>query len=149
MKGKIRVFCRLRPLNDKELSLEEKNIVCSPDEFTIAHPWKDDKSKQHIYDRVFDANTTQEEVFEDTKVKYFKMFLFFVDIISNINMTFVSVSVYPHLYLMSCVFFCVSSYPCFFWVYSSLAYANLLGTKGYVVVLYTIDFYHISFQVEG
>lgn len=67
MKGKIRVFCRLRPLNDKELSLEEKNIVCSPDEFTIAHPWKDDKSKQHIYDRVFDANTTQEEVFEDTK----------------------------------------------------------------------------------
>jgi hypothetical protein len=67
MKGKIRVFCRLRPLNDKELSLEEKNIVCSPDEFTIAHPWKDDKSKQHIYDRVFDADTTQEEVFEDTK----------------------------------------------------------------------------------
>ncbi|KAG2569577.1 hypothetical protein PVAP13_7NG429000 [Panicum virgatum] len=67
MKGKIRVFCRLRPLNDKELSLEEKNIVCSPDEFTIAHPWKDDKSKQHIYDHVFDANTTQEEVFEDTK----------------------------------------------------------------------------------
>ncbi|OEL25418.1 Kinesin-like calmodulin-binding protein-like protein [Dichanthelium oligosanthes] len=67
MKGKIRVFCRLRPLSDKECSLEEKNIVCSPDEFTIAHPWKDDKSKQHIYDRVFDANTTQEEVFEDTK----------------------------------------------------------------------------------
>uniref|UniRef100_A0ACD5YAL9 Uncharacterized protein n=1 Tax=Avena sativa TaxID=4498 RepID=A0ACD5YAL9_AVESA len=67
MKGKIRVFCRLRPLNDKELSLKDKNIVCSPDEFTIAHPWKDDKSKQHLYDRVFDAHTTQEDVFEDTK----------------------------------------------------------------------------------
>jgi hypothetical protein len=67
MKGKIRVFCRLRPLNDKELIEKDKNIVCSPDEFTVAHPWKDDKSKQHIYDRVFDANTTQEEVFEDTK----------------------------------------------------------------------------------
>nr|AEV40947.1 putative kinesin motor domain-containing protein [Oryza punctata] len=67
MKGKIRVFCRLRPLNDKELAERDKNIVCSPDEFTVAHPWKDDKSKQHIYDRVFDANTTQEEVFEDTK----------------------------------------------------------------------------------
>ncbi|XP_066344764.1 kinesin-like protein KIN-14I [Miscanthus floridulus] len=67
MKGKIRVFCRLRPLSDKERSFEEKNIVCSPDEFTIAHPWKDEKSKQHIYDRVFDANTSQEEVFEDTK----------------------------------------------------------------------------------
>ncbi|PWZ40740.1 Kinesin-like protein KIN-14I [Zea mays] len=67
MKGKIRVFCRLRPLSDKELSFEEKNIVCSLDEFTISHPWKDEKSKQHIYDRVFDANTSQEEVFEDTK----------------------------------------------------------------------------------
>uniref|UniRef100_A0A0E0DJS3 Kinesin motor domain-containing protein n=1 Tax=Oryza meridionalis TaxID=40149 RepID=A0A0E0DJS3_9ORYZ len=67
MKGKIRVFCRLRPLNDKELTEKDKNIVCSPDEFTVAHPWKDDKSKQHIYDRVFDANTSQEEVFEDTK----------------------------------------------------------------------------------
>ncbi|KAG8066613.1 hypothetical protein GUJ93_ZPchr0004g39041 [Zizania palustris] len=67
MKGKIRVFCRLRPLNDKELSEKDKNIVCSPDEFTVAHPWKDDKSKQHIYDRVFDAYSTQEEVFEDTK----------------------------------------------------------------------------------
>ncbi|KAM0878406.1 hypothetical protein ACQ4PT_034896 [Festuca glaucescens] len=67
MKGKIRVFCRLRPLNDKELSFKDKNIVCSPDEYTIAHPWKDDKSKQHIYDRVFDAYTTQEDIFEDTK----------------------------------------------------------------------------------
>lgn len=67
MKGKIRVFCRLRPLTEKEIAVRDKNIVCSPDEFTIAHPWKDDKSKQHIYDRVFDAYTTQEDVFEDTK----------------------------------------------------------------------------------
>jgi hypothetical protein len=65
MKGKIRVFCRLRPLNDKVLSLKDKNIVCGPDEFTIAHPWKDDKLKQHIYDLVFDAYTTQEDIFED------------------------------------------------------------------------------------
>jgi hypothetical protein len=84
MKGKIRVFCRLRPLNDKELSFEEKNIVCSPDEFTIAHPWKDEKSKQHIYDRVFDANTSQEEVFEDTKVNTSNA-IFHVDAIINVN----------------------------------------------------------------
>jgi hypothetical protein len=85
MKGKIRVFCRLRPLNDKELSFEEKNIVCSPDEFTIAHPWKDEKSKQHIYDRVFDANTSQEEVFEDTKVNTSNA-IFRVDAIINVNL---------------------------------------------------------------
>ncbi|OAY80722.1 Kinesin-like calmodulin-binding protein [Ananas comosus] len=66
MKGKIRVFCRLRPLSDKEIAEREKNVVVSPDEFTVAHPWKDDKSKQHIYDRVFDQNASQDEVFEDT-----------------------------------------------------------------------------------
>ncbi|XP_072995272.1 kinesin-like protein KIN-14I [Typha latifolia] len=67
MKGKIRVFCRLRPLNEKEIVEREKNVLVSQDEFTVAHPWKDDKSKQHIYDRVFDQDASQDEVFEDTK----------------------------------------------------------------------------------
>lgn len=71
MKGKIRVFCRLRPLNEKEISEGEKNIVASLDEFTLAHPWKDEKSKQHIYDRVFNQSASQNEVFEDTKVTCF------------------------------------------------------------------------------
>ncbi|KAJ0988105.1 hypothetical protein J5N97_006461 [Dioscorea zingiberensis] len=67
MKGKIRVFCRLRPLSEKEIAENERNIVSSLDEFTVEHPSKDDKSKQHIYDRVFDQTATQDEVFEDTK----------------------------------------------------------------------------------
>ncbi|KAG1326820.1 kinesin-like protein KIN-14I [Cocos nucifera] len=67
MKGKIRVYCRLRPLNEKEIAAKEKSVISSIDEFTVAHPWKDDKSKQHIYDHVFDQTASQEEVFEDTK----------------------------------------------------------------------------------
>ncbi|KAJ8422092.1 hypothetical protein Cgig2_000594 [Carnegiea gigantea] len=67
MKGKIRVYCRLRPLSDKERADNEKNIVICADEFTVEHPWKDDKAKQHIYDRVFDGTAIQEDVFEDTK----------------------------------------------------------------------------------
>ncbi|KAH0453163.1 hypothetical protein IEQ34_017487 [Dendrobium chrysotoxum] len=67
MKGKIRVFCRLRPLNEKEIAGKEKNVVFSVDEFTVEHPWKDEKSKQHIYDRVFGQNDSQEDVFADTK----------------------------------------------------------------------------------
>ncbi|WOK95314.1 kinesin-like calmodulin-binding protein [Canna indica] len=67
MKGKIRVYCRLRPLNGKEVAEGEKAIVASPDEFTLAHPWKDEKSKQHLYDRVFNHSASQDEVFEDTK----------------------------------------------------------------------------------
>lgn len=70
MKGKIRVFCRLRPLNGKETTEKERDMLTSIDEFTIEHPWKDDKAKQHIYDRVFDGNATQEDVFEDTRVSF-------------------------------------------------------------------------------
>lgn len=46
-------------------------MVITPDEYTIAHPWKDEKSKQHVYDRVFDPSASQEEVFADTKVVFF------------------------------------------------------------------------------
>ncbi|KAJ4844909.1 Kinesin-like protein KIN-14E [Turnera subulata] len=67
MKGKIRVYCRLRPPSEKEVADKDRCIVMSTDEFTVQHPWKDDKAKQHIYDRVFDGNATQEDVFEDTR----------------------------------------------------------------------------------
>ncbi|XP_047168264.1 kinesin-like protein KIN-14I [Vigna umbellata] len=67
MKGKIRVYCRLRPLSEKEIANKERDSLATVDEFTVEHPWKDDKSKQHIYDRVFDGYATQEDVFEDTR----------------------------------------------------------------------------------
>ncbi|KAL9327288.1 hypothetical protein ACSQ67_007933 [Phaseolus vulgaris] len=67
MKGKIRVYCRLRPLNEKEMAEKEREVLTAVDEFTVEYPWKDDKPKQYIYDRVFDAVATQESVFEDTK----------------------------------------------------------------------------------
>ncbi|CAI0396390.1 unnamed protein product [Linum tenue] len=67
MKGKIRVYCRLRPLNEKEIAGRERQIVSSTDEFTVEHPWKDDKAKQHLYDRVFDGSASQEDIFEDTR----------------------------------------------------------------------------------
>ncbi|KAF9587234.1 hypothetical protein IFM89_039542 [Coptis chinensis] len=67
MKGKIRVFCRLRPLNEKEIADRQKNVLRSIDEFTIEHLWKDDKIRQHLYDHVFDDDASQEDVFGDTK----------------------------------------------------------------------------------
>lgn len=70
MKGKIRVFCRLRPLNEKEINEKEKTVLTNFDEFTIEHPWKDDKQKQFLYDRVFDCTASQDVVFEDTKVGF-------------------------------------------------------------------------------
>jgi hypothetical protein len=67
MKGKIRVYARWRPLSEKEIRENERVSLQSPDEFTIEHPWKDEK-KQHQFDHVFDDAGTQETIFEDTKV---------------------------------------------------------------------------------
>lgn len=67
LKGKIRVYCRLRPLSDKEISDRERNVLRNVDEFTVEHTWKDDRLKQHMYDHVFDGHATQDDVFEDTK----------------------------------------------------------------------------------
>ncbi|KAG9131098.1 hypothetical protein Leryth_023682 [Lithospermum erythrorhizon] len=66
MKGKIRVYCRLRPLSEKEVYLEERSTLTSIDEFTVEHMWKDE-IKQHIYDHVFDGLATQEDVFYNTR----------------------------------------------------------------------------------
>ncbi|KAI9113740.1 hypothetical protein K1719_014991 [Acacia pycnantha] len=60
MKGKIRIYCRRMPLSDKEINDKERDMLTSIDEFTIEHPWKE----QFVYDRVFDDNATQENVFE-------------------------------------------------------------------------------------
>jgi len=67
MKGKIRVYARWRPLSDKELRDRERLVLAAPDDFTIEHPWRDEKTKQHQFDQVFDNFATQEQVFEDTK----------------------------------------------------------------------------------
>jgi hypothetical protein len=45
MKGKIRVYARWRPLSTKEVKERQQNVLTAPDEFTVEHPWKDDKPK--------------------------------------------------------------------------------------------------------
>ncbi|MCO5547391.1 hypothetical protein L7F22_000840 [Adiantum nelumboides] len=67
MKGKIRVFARWRPLSEKERNENQKLVVLAPDEFTLEHPWKDDKPKQYQFDHVFDDCSRQDQIFEDTK----------------------------------------------------------------------------------
>ncbi|XLR50239.1 hypothetical protein S83_000911 [Arachis hypogaea] len=67
MKGKIRVYCRLRPLSEKEIAEKERQALAVVDEFSVEHMWKEDKPKQYVYDRVFDGGASQESVFDDTK----------------------------------------------------------------------------------
>ncbi|EFH56425.1 hypothetical protein ARALYDRAFT_903963 [Arabidopsis lyrata subsp. lyrata] len=64
MKRKIRVYCRIRPFNEKWTSESEKQMLTVVDECTLEFLWKDDK-KKHIYDHVFDMRASQDDIFEN------------------------------------------------------------------------------------
>lgn len=66
LKGKIRVYCRVRPMLQFERDRGQEMAVDIPDELTIALKWKD-KKKEFSFDAVFDGTTAQEKVFADTK----------------------------------------------------------------------------------
>ena len=66
MKGKIRVYCRIRPMLSFERERGQEMAVEIPDELTINLKWKD-KKREFTFDAVFDGNTSQDKVFEDTR----------------------------------------------------------------------------------
>ena len=67
LRGKIRVFCRVRPMNEDESRHSCTNIASISDEFSINIEAKPGLVKTHVYDTVFGPNATQEEVFEDIR----------------------------------------------------------------------------------
>jgi hypothetical protein len=68
MKGKIRVFARSRPFNDRERAEKQAPAITFPDEFTLEHPWKEEKKpRSYAFDACFPSDSTQEQVFEQVK----------------------------------------------------------------------------------
>ena len=67
LKGKIRVFCRVRPMNRNETQMNCTNITSIVDEFTLNCESKNGQVKPFVYDSVFGPNSTQDDVFEDTR----------------------------------------------------------------------------------
>lgn len=65
MKGKIRVYCRSRPMHAKEFQAGHKQACIFSDPYTldVNTPLQ---SKSFGFDRVFPPDATQEEVFSDT-----------------------------------------------------------------------------------
>lgn len=65
-KGRIRVYCRLRPLSAKEISARDSQAVKAIDDNTVRF---ENNGKEGIcsYDSVFNYDSSQEDVFEDTK----------------------------------------------------------------------------------
>ena len=73
MKGKIRVFCRVRPFTHNERLTEEVTTI--EDEFSLnLETAKGPKSFN--FDRVFNQHENQEQVFEDTNVSIAKFIYF-------------------------------------------------------------------------
>ncbi|KAI3437601.1 hypothetical protein D9Q98_000054 [Chlorella vulgaris] len=66
MKGKIRVYCRVRPILQMEKDRGQVEAIVIPDELTIGLNWKGTK-KEWSFDSVFGPTTHQDRVFEDTK----------------------------------------------------------------------------------
>lgn len=64
-KGKIRVYCRIRPLSQKEIMNHENEAAQAIDQFTVK--LHDDKDLVIDYDSVYAPTSKQEEVFEDVK----------------------------------------------------------------------------------
>lgn len=66
LKGKIRVFCRVRPMLKFEKEKGQTAALNIPDELTCELMWKD-KKREFNFDTVFKPGTSQDQVFEDTK----------------------------------------------------------------------------------
>ncbi|CAH1253064.1 KIFC3 [Branchiostoma lanceolatum] len=65
MKGKIRVYCRARPLSGSELERGNVKIIRSPDEYTIQVD-SNRGTKEFQFDSIFGEEHSQEKIFEDT-----------------------------------------------------------------------------------
>ena len=65
LKGKIRVFCRIRPLSKKEIANGSQSIVNTTDDYTVTCETRANQIKPFVYDTIFQPDAAQEEVFED------------------------------------------------------------------------------------
>lgn len=69
MKGKIRVFCRLRPPTELERRRGGDEVVYVEDLFSLSvNSTRGNKS--FMFDRVFKPDESQELVFQDTNVSF-------------------------------------------------------------------------------
>ncbi|KAF8058864.1 KIN14I [Scenedesmus sp. PABB004] len=67
-KGKIRVYCRLRPMLDFEAAKKQVPAISVPNELTVAHAWKDEKKpREYDFDAVFGPQAGQDEVFAEAR----------------------------------------------------------------------------------
>ena len=67
LRGKIRVFCRIRPMSEQEYQRSCGNITTIIDDFSFNVEANPGKLKKYSFDAIFGPAASQEEVFEDTR----------------------------------------------------------------------------------
>ena len=65
-KGKVRVYCRQRPLSKSEKERGNFSVINSPDEFTLKVETTNRGLKEFNFDQVYTEANSQEDVFNDT-----------------------------------------------------------------------------------
>ena len=68
LRGNIRVFCRVRPMGEKDLANEEEEVTRFPeeDEITVlASDGSYSRAKNYEFDKVFEPDSSQTAVFEE------------------------------------------------------------------------------------
>ena len=69
MKGKIRVYCRCRPMKQNEIDLGSNVCVTFPDQYTLSvYNQNKNLTKTWQFDACFPPSTSQETVFEETEM---------------------------------------------------------------------------------
>ena len=68
MKGKIRVYCRVRPLSKTEKSNKNESVVTALDDYTVKIASDKRGDKEFQFDQIFTEHHSQENVFEDTNM---------------------------------------------------------------------------------
>eukprot|EP00210_Caulerpa_lentillifera_P002367 g2271.t1 len=68
LKGKIRVFARVRPMLSHESKRGQSEALSLPDELSISHWWKrEDCPREYSFDKVFGPNACQKDVLTDVQ----------------------------------------------------------------------------------
>ncbi len=62
LKGKIRVYCRVRPMLKFELDKGQKMALKIPDELSLEFMQTKDKKREYSFDAVFAPGTSQDKV---------------------------------------------------------------------------------------
>lgn len=114
MKGKVRVFARIRPMSTTEISRCNNICIKRIDDVTAEITLRDRGIKQFIFDRIFDISSKQDDIFTDCQ--------------NLVQSAFDGYNVAIFACMINSILYChiINIYICFFFLY-------LLTERSYIL----------------